>query len=73
LPVSGVSWLYPLFAIAVEDAITPAAFARAAAARAPHAEVRTYPGGHFDIYVGDAFERAVADRVAFLSRHLLHS
>ena len=62
-----------LFAIAEDDAITPAAFARAAAARAPHAEVRTYPGGHFDIYVGDTFERAVADQVDFLSRHLLRS
>ena len=62
-----------LFAIAEEDAITPPAFARAAAVRARHAEIRTYPGGHFDIYVGDTFERAVADQVAFLSRHLLHS
>ena len=62
-----------LFAIAEDDAITPAAFARAAAARARHAEIHTYPGGHFDIYVGDTFERAVADQVDFLSRHLLHA
>ena len=48
-------------------------FAQAAAARAPHAEVRTYPGGHFDIYVGTTFERAVADQVEFLTRHLLRS
>jgi dienelactone hydrolase len=60
-----------LFAIAAEDAITPPAFARAAAARARNSEVRTYPGGHFDIYVGTEFERAVADQVDFLSRHLL--
>lgn len=60
-----------LFAIAEDDAITPPAFARAAAARARHSEVRTYPGGHFDIYVGTSFERAVADQVEFLSRHLL--
>jgi uncharacterized protein len=60
-----------LFAIAEDDAITPPAFARAAAARAKHSEVRTYPGGHFDVYVGAGFERAVADQVEFLSRHLL--
>jgi uncharacterized protein len=60
-----------LFAIAAEDAITPPAFARAAAARARNSEVRTYPGGHFDIYIGTEFERAVADQVDFLSRHLL--
>jgi dienelactone hydrolase len=60
-----------LFAIAADDAITPPAFAWAAAARARNAEVRTYPGGHFDIYVGTGFERAVADQVDFLSRHLL--
>jgi pimeloyl-ACP methyl ester carboxylesterase len=62
-----------LFAIAQEDAIAPAVLARAAAARAAHAEVQTYPGGHFDIYVGDTFERAVADQVEFLTRHLLRS
>jgi len=62
-----------LFAIAQDDAITPPVLARAAAARAPHAEVRSYPGGHFDIYLGAAFERAVADQVEFLTRHLLRS
>ena len=62
-----------LFAIAQDDAITPAALAQAAAARAPHAEVRTYPGGHFDVYLGATFERAVADQVEFLTRHLLRA
>ena len=62
-----------LFAIAQDDAIAPGVLARAAAARAPHAEVRTYPGGHFDIYLGTTFERAVADQVEFLTRQLLRS
>ena len=62
-----------LFALAEEDAITPTVFAQAAAGRAPNAEVRTYPGGHFDIYVGATFERAVADQVEFLTRHLLRA
>jgi hypothetical protein len=33
--------------------------------------VRRYGGGHFDIYVGETFERVVADEVDFLERHLL--
>jgi hypothetical protein len=32
--------------------------------------LRRYPGGHFDIYVGEGFERAVGDQVAFLERVL---
>jgi dienelactone hydrolase len=62
-----------LFAIAQEDDIAPPVLARAAAARAPRAEVQTYPGGHFDIYLGATFERAVADQLEFLTRHLLRS
>ncbi len=60
-----------LFILARDDVITPPEFARAAASRAAHAELRTYPGGHFEVYVGDGFERVVADQVDFLSRHLL--
>ena len=37
-----------------------------AAARAPWSQVRRYSGGHFDIYRGEGFERAVSDQVAFL-------
>lgn len=59
-----------LYAITDEDAITPAAFAAAAAERAPRSEVRRYPGGHFELYDGPGFERAVADQVEFLRRHL---
>jgi hypothetical protein len=29
-----------------------------------------YPNGHFDIYVGEPFERVVADQVEFLQRHV---
>ena len=38
--------------------------------RAPRGEVLRYPVGHFEIYVGEPFERAVADQTAFLERHL---
>ena len=59
-----------LFAIGEHDAITPPEFAEEAARRAPRSEVRRYPGGHFDVYVGELFERVVADQVEFLARHL---
>jgi hypothetical protein len=38
---------------------------------APRAEVKRYPIGHFDIYIGEGFERAVAGQTDFLKRHLL--
>ncbi len=34
------------------------------------AEVKRYPIGHFDIYQGEHFDRAVADQLEFLCRHL---
>jgi dienelactone hydrolase len=37
---------------------------------APHGEVAHYPIGHFDIYTGDWFERAVSRQTEFLVRHL---
>ncbi|MEJ7785446.1 MAG: alpha/beta fold hydrolase, partial [Solirubrobacteraceae bacterium] len=52
-----------LYAIADDDEITPAAFALAAAERAPRSEVRRYPGGHFDLYDGGGFEQAIADQL----------
>jgi fermentation-respiration switch protein FrsA (DUF1100 family) len=42
-----------------------------AANKAPRAEVKRYPIGHFDICVGEWFEQAVADQTDFLKRHLL--
>jgi fermentation-respiration switch protein FrsA (DUF1100 family) len=60
-----------LVQIADHDAIAPTSAARAAAWRATgRAEVRTYPIGHFDIYRGAPFERAMADELHFLARHL---
>ena len=53
------------------DAITPPAPAIDAAARAPRGELITYAGsGHFDIYRGETLERALADQIDFLNRHL---
>jgi len=59
-----------LFAVADGDVITPPDLAEKAAALAPGGEIRHYPGGHFDPYVGELFERVVADQVEFLQRCL---
>jgi dienelactone hydrolase len=53
-----------------EDAVTPPEPARRAAAAAPNGELIEYPGGHFEIYLGEPFERAVTDQIAFLGRSL---
>jgi uncharacterized protein len=60
-----------LVCVADYDQVTPPELALQAAARAPRAEVRQYPIGHFDIYLGEWFERAVRDQTAFLRGHLL--
>ncbi len=63
-----------LVQIADRDAVAPPAAAQDAAWRATgRAEVRTYPIGHFEVYVGDAFERSVSDQLHFLLRHLSHA
>ncbi|MEW6745322.1 MAG: alpha/beta fold hydrolase [Planctomycetota bacterium] len=36
----------------------------------PLAEVIRYPIGHFDIYLGESFERSVSDELRFLRTHL---
>ncbi len=59
-----------LFCVCEHDTITPAAQTLKYAGMAPHAEIRRYPVGHFDIYVGEMFERAVADQAEFLTRTL---
>jgi fermentation-respiration switch protein FrsA (DUF1100 family) len=60
-----------LVQIADHDAIAPVKGAQDAAWLATgRAEVHTYPIGHFDIYTGAPFERAIADQLYFLARHL---
>ena len=41
-----------------------------AAVLGDRADLRLYPIGHFDIYLGAPFEEAVADQLAFLGKHL---
>jgi uncharacterized protein len=60
-----------LFVIADRDTVAPpAAVEKAAWAATGRAEVRRYPIGHFDVYVGEARERAIADQLHFLGRHV---
>ncbi|KZS68870.1 alpha/beta hydrolase [Mycobacterium kansasii] len=59
-----------LFCVCQTDSVAPAGPTLRYAAKAPRGEVKVYPEGHFAIYVGDAFERAVADQIAFLDKHL---
>jgi pimeloyl-ACP methyl ester carboxylesterase len=60
-----------LVVIGDRDTIAPSAAARAAAWNAKgHVEVREYPCMHFDIYVREWRERAIADQLHFLRRRL---
>ncbi|ORV19713.1 alpha/beta hydrolase [Mycobacterium celatum] len=59
-----------LFCVCETDSVAPAGPTLRYAAKAPKGEVKLYPEGHFAIYVDDAFERVVADQIAFLDKHL---
>jgi len=59
-----------LVCVCDRDLTTPPAPAISAAERAPRGELKRYDIGHFDIYLGEDFERAVADQTEFLVRHL---
>ena len=61
-----------LWCICEEDSLVPSRQALTAAEAAPAgSEIRRYPIGHFDIYVGEWFELAVTDQTEFLARQLL--
>ncbi len=59
-----------LFCVCDTDSVAPAKATLRHAAKAPHGEIIRYPAGHFDIYIGDQFERVVTDQLAFLSKHV---
>ena len=59
-----------LMCVCDHDSVAPASAALRHAARGRDVEVRRYPLGHFDIYWGEAFDRAVDDQLEFLRRHL---
>ncbi|MFV8318347.1 alpha/beta hydrolase [Mycobacterium sp. 23] len=59
-----------LFCVCETDSVAPAGPTLRYAGKAPRGEIKTYPEGHFAIYVDDAFERVVTDQIAFLDKHL---
>lgn len=59
-----------LFCVCKTDTVAPAKATLRHARTAPRGEVRRYPEGHFDIYVGEPFERVIVDQIAFLHRHV---
>ncbi len=59
-----------LFCVCESDSVAPSGPTRRYAATAPRGQIKLYPEGHFEIYVGDAFERVVADQLDFLEKNL---
>ncbi len=59
-----------LFCVCDDDTVAPAAATVRFAGEARRSELKRYPVGHFDVYLGQAWERAVADQSEFLVRHL---
>jgi uncharacterized protein len=62
----------PLFVcIGEEDHMVPRRAGERTVERAPRGERGVYPIDHFGGFLGENFERVVADQIEFLSRHLL--
>jgi pimeloyl-ACP methyl ester carboxylesterase len=59
-----------LYCLTERDDVNPSALGRIAAQRVPAGELRLYPGGHFDPFLGENLERMAADQIAFLERVL---
>jgi pimeloyl-ACP methyl ester carboxylesterase len=59
-----------LFCVCETDSVAPAKATLRHVTKASQGEIRRYPVGHFDIYVGEPFERVVADQLEFIRRHL---
>lgn len=60
-----------LFVVGERDTVTPPDATLAAAKRVPGARVLPLPVGHFDAYLGEPFEQAVAAETAFFQENLL--
>ena len=62
-----------LMILAEQDALVPAKAARRCAARIPSCRLEVLPVGHFDVYVGDCFEKLVRMETEFLASILCRS
>ncbi len=60
-----------LLVAAEKDSLIPVEAVARTAARMPAATLERVPAGHFDVYVGEWFERVVRLEGDFLARHLL--
>ncbi len=56
------------FVVCDKDTVAPSGRTLTHVSKAPQGTVKRYAQGHFDIYVGAAFEQVVADEIAFLQR-----
>ena len=59
-----------LFCVCDNDTVAPADATLRHAAKAPRGEIRRYPVGHFDIYIGEQFETVISDQLTFLRTHV---
>lgn len=59
-----------LFCICENDSVAPAGPTKKYASRAPKGEIKLYQEGHFDIYIGEAFNKVVRDQLDFLTQHV---
>jgi dienelactone hydrolase len=59
-----------LVCLCEEDSLVNLRATEKVAEDAPQGELARFPIGHFDIYTGDWFERAVSRQTEFLTRHL---
>jgi hypothetical protein len=59
-----------LFCVCDGDSVAPAERTLKLVRRAPRGEIRCYPVGHFEIYLGEPWEQAVSDQTEFLTRNL---
>lgn len=59
-----------LYCLTEEDDVNPPKLGRRAAEQAPDGELRLYPGGHFDPFLGENLDRMAADQIDFLERRL---
>jgi dienelactone hydrolase len=59
-----------LWCVADDDSLCPADATVKLAGAAPKGEIKRYPTGHFEIYVGDMWEQVIGAELEFLRRHL---
>jgi len=62
-----------LFQISGKDnLVSQISYKKTAKILGKYADVRVYPVGHFDIYIGENFEKAVFDQITFFKKHFNH-